>query len=181
MLIKKKFNKYIYIYKYGRTKVVKAEEVRKHFVNPKTESFWLACKLSHLQFGFQIHRSSRSGRCSSEQVLLKISQCWSFFLMKLQAMPKGNFIKKRLQHRCFSVKFAKYLRTSFLQTTSSGCFWKYLINSLFIAYENDESCHCVVRTGSPVLISFYCVCFVSFYFFYFLYFLWILLLAQVLR
>ena len=39
---------YIYIYKYGRNKVIKAEEVRKHFVNPKTESFWLACKLPHL-------------------------------------------------------------------------------------------------------------------------------------
>ena len=34
--------------KYGRSKVIKAEEVRKHFVNPKTESFWLACKLPHL-------------------------------------------------------------------------------------------------------------------------------------
>ena len=44
------------------------------------------------------------------------------------------------------------------------------MNSLFIAYENDESCHCVVRIGSPVLISFYCVCFISFYVFIFLFF-----------
>ena len=48
-----------------------------------------------------------------------------------------------------------------------------LMNSLFIAYVNDESCHCVVRIGSPVLISFYCMCFVSFFFFS----LWILLLS----
>ena len=31
--------------------------------------------------------------------------------------------------------------------------------------ENDEWCHCVVRIGSPALISFNCVCFFSFYFF----------------
>ena len=47
-------------YKYGGTKVCKAEEVKKYFVNPKIESFWLACKLPYLQFGFQIYRSSRS-------------------------------------------------------------------------------------------------------------------------
>ena len=29
-----------------------------------------------------------------------------------------NFIKKRLQHRCFLVDFAKLLKTSFLQNTS---------------------------------------------------------------
>ena len=33
-----------------------------------------------------------------------------------------NFIKKRLQHRCVPVKFAKFLRTSLLQNTSGGCF-----------------------------------------------------------
>ena len=31
-----------------------------------------------------------------------------------------NFIKKRFQHRCFPVKFAKFLRTPFLQNTSDG-------------------------------------------------------------
>ena len=35
-------------YKFGGTKVCKAEEVRKYFVNPKIESFWLMCKLHHL-------------------------------------------------------------------------------------------------------------------------------------
>ena len=79
-------------------------------------------------------------------------------------------LKKRLQNRCYSVKFAKSLSASFLQNTSGGCVWKYLMNSLFMAYENDESCHCVVRIGSPALISFYCVCFASFYFFLFFYF-----------
>ena len=30
-----------------------------------------------------------------------------------------NFIKKRLQHRCFPIKFTKFLRTLFLQNTST--------------------------------------------------------------
>ena len=37
------------------------------------------------------------------------------FLIKLQAC---NLIKKRVWHRCFPVKFAKFLRTPFLQNTS---------------------------------------------------------------
>ena len=32
-----------------------------------------------------------------------------------------NFIKKIPQHRCFPVKFEKFLRTPFLQNTSGGC------------------------------------------------------------
>ena len=32
-------------------------------------------------------------------------QCWSLFLV--------NFIKKRLQHKCFPVKYANLLRTPF--------------------------------------------------------------------
>ena len=35
--------------------------------------------------------------------------CWSLFLIKLAF----NFIKKRLQHRCFPVKFADFFRTAF--------------------------------------------------------------------
>ena len=42
-------------------------------------------------------------------------------------MKTGNFIIKKLQHRCFPVKFAKFLRTSFLQNTSDG----YFLNSTY--------------------------------------------------
>ena len=41
--------------------------------------------------------------------------CWSLFLI--------NFVKRRLQHRCFPVNIAKFLRTAFLQNTSGGCFY----------------------------------------------------------
>ena len=107
-------------------------------------------------------------RCSLEQVLLKISQCWNLFLIKLRAFRHVILLKGDFNTSTFA-KFAKSLRASFLQNTSGGCFWKYLMNSLFIAYGDDESCHCVVSIGSPALISFYCVCFVSFLFFYWFY------------
>ena len=40
--------------------------------------------------------------------------CRSLFLIKLQTQS-SNFIKKRLQDWCFSVKFATFLRTSILE------------------------------------------------------------------
>ena len=46
--------------------------------------------------------------------------CWSLFLIKLQAW--SNFIKKRLQHRCFPVNIAKLKNTYFeehMGTTAS--------------------------------------------------------------
>ena len=39
--------------------------------------------------------------------------CWSLFLI--------HFSEKRLQHRCFAVKYVKILRASFLKNTSGGC------------------------------------------------------------
>ena len=33
-----------------------------------------------------------------------------------------TLVKKSLQHRCFPVNFAKFLRTPFLKNTSGGCF-----------------------------------------------------------
>ena len=84
-----------------------------------------------------------------------------FLFNNVTSLQACNFIKNWLQHKYFSVKFAKSLRVSFLQNISDGCFWKYLIISVFIAYENDESCHFVVRLCSTALISFYCVCFLS--------------------
>ena len=51
-------------------------------------------------------------RCSSKKMFLSLKAC--------------NFIKKRLQHRCFPVNIAKLLRTPFSQNTSGGCFYNYL-------------------------------------------------------
>ena len=59
-------------------------------------------------------------------MFLKISQkfiwkhlYWSLFITnKAAGLRACNFIKKRLQHKCFPVNFAKFLRTSCLQNTS---------------------------------------------------------------
>ena len=42
--------------------------------------------------------------------------CLSFPLIKLQALA-WNIIKKRLQHRCFPLNIAKFLRTTFFYKT----------------------------------------------------------------
>ena len=37
---------------------------------------------------------------------------------------RRTLLKKSPWHKCFPVTFAKFLRTPFLQNTSSGCFWR---------------------------------------------------------
>ena len=79
-------------YKYGGTKVCKAEEVRKQVANRKIESFRLACKLPYLQFGFKIYRSSRS------QMFFRTGALKNFamleFLIKLQASMHAILLKR---------------------------------------------------------------------------------------
>ena len=43
---------------------------------------------------------------------------------KVAGLKVRNFIKKRLQIRCFPVNTAKLLRTTLFINTSGGCFWK---------------------------------------------------------
>ena len=58
-------------------------------------------------------------RCSAKGVLNNFANstgkhlCWSLFLIKFQDAP--NFIKKRLQHRRFPVKFGKFLRVPIIK------------------------------------------------------------------
>ena len=73
-------------------------------------------------------------RCSIKKVFLDISQnsqeitcARDSFLIKLQVWPV-TLSKKSLWHRCFPVNFAKFLRTSFLQNSSGGCFCKLQVN-----------------------------------------------------
>ena len=86
-------------------------------------------------------------RFSSEQALLKILQCWSFFLIKLQACRQICKIFK-------SIYFTEHLRWLLLE----------------ISYE--LFLYCIMQMMNRVIpaLSFYCVCFVSFYFFLFFYF-----------
>ena len=47
--------------------------------------------------------------------------CWSLFFNKVAGVrPEKKRIKKRLQHRCFAVKFPKFLRTPILRNICEG-------------------------------------------------------------
>ena len=51
---------------------------------------------------------------------------------KVTGLEVCNFIKKRLQHRCFLVNIAKFLRTLILKTSANGCCSVLLIIKLVI-------------------------------------------------
>ena len=57
----------------------------------------------------------------------------SLFLMKLKAC---NFIKKRLQQKCFPVNIAKFLRTPILKNI---CEW--LLLNYFSPFQTSQSIH----------------------------------------
>ena len=61
---------------------------------------------------------------------------WSLFLIKLQVL-KLNFTEKRLQHRWFPVKFAKFLRTPPVTASES----KYLQNKTFFFFQIKKLMH----------------------------------------
>ena len=47
--------------------------------------------------------------------------CWGLCLIKLQDQAPA----KRIQHRCFPVNIARFLRTTFFTEASRGCFYYY--------------------------------------------------------
>ena len=79
---------------------------------------------------FKVKLESHYSRCSRPEVFCKKRVlrifawftkkhlCWSLFLIKLPDLQAFNFIKMKLQHRFFLVKFAKFLSAPFLQNTS---------------------------------------------------------------
>ena len=56
--------------------------------------------------------------------------CQSLFFNKVAGLRPTTLLTKRLSHRCFPVKFAKFLRTAFLQNSSENCFSKFNIIKL---------------------------------------------------
>ena len=69
-----------------------------------------------------------------------------FLSNKATGLKAGNFIEKGLQHRCFSVNLAKFLRTAFLQNTSGGCFLS-VFNELTVLYWASVSTKKGSRSG----------------------------------
>ena len=50
---------------------------------------------------------------------------WWFHLNHISSQVTKRRAGKRLQDRCFPVKFAEFLRTPFSMNTSDGCFWRW--------------------------------------------------------
>ena len=80
--------------------------------------------LEFLRNSSTIFRSSHQ-RCFIQTVVFKKFAIftgkqlwWSLFFRKNPDLWVCNFIKNRLKRKCFPVKFAKFLRTPFLQNTS---------------------------------------------------------------
>ena len=85
--------------------------------------------LSSTSYGTK-SRSSHQ-RCSMKKGVLKNFSkftgkhlCQSLFLNKVAGLRAATLLKKRLWHRCFSVNFAKFLRTPFYRTPLGDCFCK---------------------------------------------------------
>ena len=103
--------------------------------------------------------------------------CWSLFFNKYAGLKACNFIKKRLQHRFFPVKFAKILRTPFFTEH---------VRWLLLEISHELSLYCIWEQwmvsfrGTYWLTSVYFILLHAFRFFLFLsfslIFSWILLL-----
>ena len=87
---------------------------------------WQKCFPVHFANLLRTPRSSHK-RCSLKKGVLRNFKkftgkylCQSLFFNKAAGLrPQAVHVnKKRLWHRCFSVNFAKFLRTPFLQNTS---------------------------------------------------------------
>ena len=110
-------------------------------------------------------------RCTSEQVFLKIWQCsqkntcFGAFFNKYPGLKACNFIKKRLQHRCFPVKFAKLLRTPFFTEH---------IRWLLLEIYNELSLYCIWERWMVLFLGTYWLssaCFILLHVFCFFLFL----------
>ena len=104
------------------------QPLRIHFPQKTYDSLLSTCQYYKLFKNSFSQNTSRSSRLQmfSKQVFLKVLQtsqeniCFGVSFLKTCRWKTCNFIK-RLQHRCFPVKFLKFLGTFFLQNTSGDC------------------------------------------------------------
>ena len=81
-------------------------------------------------------RTSRQEVSCEKSVLRNLAKligkplCQSLYFNKIAGLRPSTLLKERLQHRCFPVNFAKFLRTPFLTEHSGGCFCRGLFRTL---------------------------------------------------
>ena len=68
---------------------------------------------------FQNTEAATEGFLNNFTKLIGKRLCQSLFFNKVAGLRPADLLKKRLRHKCFSVGFVKFLRTTFLQATVS--------------------------------------------------------------
>ena len=79
--------------------------------------------MPNLLFDLQQMCSVKKGAFKNRANFTEKHLCWNLLLSKLQALKALQLYQKMLQHRCFTMKFAKLLRTLFCRTFGNNCFW----------------------------------------------------------
>ena len=96
---------------------------------------WYSEKLfSKILLELLFYRSSRPDVFCKKGVIPNFAKFAGKHPCQVSLLTKSFFKKKRLWHRCFPVNFAKFVKTPFLQNTSGGCFYFYIILKKPITY-----------------------------------------------
>ena len=83
-----------------------------------------------------VNRKSNHRRCYIEKSILKnfakftgkhLCRTLSFDKVAAAGLRSALLLKKKTQDRCFSVNFARFLRTSFDGTPSGDCFYNHCL------------------------------------------------------
>ena len=92
-------------------------------------------------------------RCSSEQALLKISQCWSFFLIKLQAFRHQILLKRDFNKGQFLWNLQNRLEHLFYRTLTVAASGNIIWTLSLLHNANDESLFGTYWLSSTYFIS----------------------------
>ena len=79
-------------------------------------------KFCYRHGNFQNTEAATEGFLENFTNLIGKRLCQSLFFNEVAGLKPANLLNKRLQHKCFSVNFVKFLRTTFF---ASDCFSKY--------------------------------------------------------
>ena len=101
-------------------------------------------------------------RCSSKQLVLKLllysqenTPVLESLFNKVASLKACNFIKKRLQHRCFPVNIARFLRTA-LQNISGGWLCRFAFHVILVFRINNAKSLIMLSYSYPLCIKVLC-------------------------
>ena len=76
--------------------------------------------------------------------------CQRLFFNKVVGLKPATLLKKRLWHKCFPVNFANFLKTTFLEYTSGGCFYHLKFFDKLKPYHLEQTVSDNENTGGEV-------------------------------